>query len=655
MSKIQSIHINNFKFFGESEPIELDGKNLLLYGENGSGKSSIYNALYTLMEAAAKEPNGVQKYFQPLSQNNSESLINIHANEVGEGQYDSYIEVEDDKGKSYRLSYADTALCGDDEFRESQRASGFINYQSLFHFQLFRNSEKSNLHEVFKHAIIPYLPCSKYEYQGKELATVYDLFRAYLNYETIKQPNHKGKLVIYKGKDLYKNYLKLQAKINEELSGVIEYVNEQLPHYLHQLGYSFNAYLRFTEQGHKKYDRWLDFQPFGVYLEIDEYDGKKFDEEAPIIHPNVFLNEAKMSALAFAIRWAILTKPAGEEVATDRLRIIVLDDLMISLDMSNREKMIRFLLDDAHTKKCQLLFLTHERMLFDAMFRELGLRYSVDEAKKLEDEWVILEMYDHEVNGKHFPLIQPHLSAYGRALAYFNGSDRPIDYMASGNSLRQAIEGEFKRIFQFLNATNTDGSAIDYEKLMIGSCIKIGLVEFPKHNLSIDVLKKLDDMTWFSLNPLSHDNPYKDFYRSELESAFKVYNTLLAIKQKVLIPQGTILTFDVERTDGSTHHYEMQLHQDLYTNIDAEHKTYQLLDYYLTLFISEVGNKPCEVKNTSFKKIYSETIKFLKNKKHEEVVNKSATIYDEIKMGDKSINQLIEELFAKERRMLHIA
>ena len=279
----------------------------------------------------------------------------------------------------------------------------------------------------------------------------------------------------------------------------------------------------------------------------------------------------------------------------------------------------------------------------------------MDEAKKLEDEWVILEMYDHEVNGKHFPLIQPHLSAYGRALAYFNGSDRPIDYMASGNALRQAIEGEFKRIFQFLNATNTDGSAIDYEKLMIGSCIKIGLVEFPKHNLSIDVLKKLDDMTWFSLNPLSHDNPYKDFYRSELESAFKVYNTLLAIKQKVLIPQGTILTFDVERTDGSAHHYEMQLHQDLYINIDAEHKAYQLLDNWLTLFISEVGNKPCEVKNTCLKDLYSETLDFLINKKHEEVVNKSATIYDEIKMGDKSINQLIEELFAKERRMLHIA
>lgn len=59
MSKIKAIRINNFKFFGKSDPIVLDGRNLLLYGENGSGKSSVYNALYTLFEAASKTPDGV--------------------------------------------------------------------------------------------------------------------------------------------------------------------------------------------------------------------------------------------------------------------------------------------------------------------------------------------------------------------------------------------------------------------------------------------------------------------------------------------------------------------------------------------------------------------------------------------------------------------
>ena len=52
MSKIKTLHINNFKFFRNSKPLDLDSKHLLLYGENGNGKSSVYYGLYTLLEAA---------------------------------------------------------------------------------------------------------------------------------------------------------------------------------------------------------------------------------------------------------------------------------------------------------------------------------------------------------------------------------------------------------------------------------------------------------------------------------------------------------------------------------------------------------------------------------------------------------------------------
>ncbi|WP_418331837.1 hypothetical protein, partial [Segatella sp.] len=48
MSKIKRIWLNNFKFFGSSSPIELAGEHLLLYGENGSGKSSLCYGLNTL-------------------------------------------------------------------------------------------------------------------------------------------------------------------------------------------------------------------------------------------------------------------------------------------------------------------------------------------------------------------------------------------------------------------------------------------------------------------------------------------------------------------------------------------------------------------------------------------------------------------------------
>ena len=43
--KIETIKINNYKAFYGNHEIKLSGKNLLVYGENGSGKSSFYNAL----------------------------------------------------------------------------------------------------------------------------------------------------------------------------------------------------------------------------------------------------------------------------------------------------------------------------------------------------------------------------------------------------------------------------------------------------------------------------------------------------------------------------------------------------------------------------------------------------------------------------------
>lgn len=73
MSNIKEITLYNFKAsYGETK-IELDGKNLLMYGENGSGKSSVYWALYTLLQSSTKEIGETDKYFDF---NHEENLIN---------------------------------------------------------------------------------------------------------------------------------------------------------------------------------------------------------------------------------------------------------------------------------------------------------------------------------------------------------------------------------------------------------------------------------------------------------------------------------------------------------------------------------------------------------------------------------------------------
>ena len=43
--RIQTIEITNFKAFLGKHRISVGGKNVFIYGENGSGKSSLYYAL----------------------------------------------------------------------------------------------------------------------------------------------------------------------------------------------------------------------------------------------------------------------------------------------------------------------------------------------------------------------------------------------------------------------------------------------------------------------------------------------------------------------------------------------------------------------------------------------------------------------------------
>jgi AAA15 family ATPase/GTPase len=43
--RIQTIEITNYKAFRGTHKIKVEGKNIFIYGENGSGKSSLYYAL----------------------------------------------------------------------------------------------------------------------------------------------------------------------------------------------------------------------------------------------------------------------------------------------------------------------------------------------------------------------------------------------------------------------------------------------------------------------------------------------------------------------------------------------------------------------------------------------------------------------------------
>lgn len=102
--KINKIEIENFKFFKNIFPINVDRKNILLYGENGAGKSSIYWSVYTHFQAYAKSRPEAQKYFIA---GHAQNLRNRYAATTD----DSSIKIYFDNGNGMTKTVEDSNTC----------------------------------------------------------------------------------------------------------------------------------------------------------------------------------------------------------------------------------------------------------------------------------------------------------------------------------------------------------------------------------------------------------------------------------------------------------------------------------------------------------------------------------------------------------------
>ena len=101
MATISKIEIEGFKAFPKYFSLDFGDKNLLMYGENGSGKSSIYHALHALLQSVFKDDKGA-KYFKVVEDSstgegsipNNENLINIsRTNEARDGSFRPYVKI----------------------------------------------------------------------------------------------------------------------------------------------------------------------------------------------------------------------------------------------------------------------------------------------------------------------------------------------------------------------------------------------------------------------------------------------------------------------------------------------------------------------------------------------------------------------------------
>lgn len=546
---IDEVEISNFKFYpaidADNKPIKIDGKHLLVYGENGSGKSSFYWALYTLLECANK-PNDaeIQKYFE---YDGEQSLLNIdvaqqaapHAMK-GENAYVKF-RIKDDPTADYVISYDDVDIRTKQTAQISNFASDFINYRVLYNAFNYAHSEEINLHHHFRYTVFPYVkfddPCTIWikneatgDWEEKTVQEAQALIK-FLENGAFYDVDANGKKTYSLTKPQIAGVKKAVQSIKATLQKLLTHINTRGNVILQELGYpNFDFFVEFREDKKEVVGKVTYNAPeTAIILKNRTYEGKA--NKVHRIHS--FFNEAKLTAVILAIRLAVLEKrPTDAEV-----KILVLDDLMISLDMNNRSKVIDYVFQN-YLSKYQVFFLTHDKGLFEF------IKLKINEWDSISN-WELKEMYCGSTNKPI--IIDKNLDYISKAQAYRDS----FDFYSAGNNIRKAIEKKLEELLPETVRITTSGLDHELRQLfdyyddngcgdLISNALRHQLIQFK------DIV----------FNPASHFDLKSPLYKIEVEKAFEIYDilngipkltiSLVAGMRASLFYKNTVLNYSAE-------------------------------------------------------------------------------------------------------------
>lgn len=358
--RIKRIQANAFKAFKHLD-FKLNGRNLLAYGANGSGKSSLYWTLYTFLQSAQKESTDVAKYFD---KDRPEHLLNLNVTDAERALAAITVTLQNEDASNcpaFTLSLNQHGTQADPDIRKGCLASDFVTYRILFNFYHFRNSQPIDLWPVFESEILP--AC-----RTTSVADMLGLWSYLKNadpYGKVKQLSERGSAVTKR----YDEFDELLKKFKIALVEVLA---------------------TFTIEAQKFYDlhfKHADFSPiqFGVVLRNPDtlfdrtarsFEPPKIGFEIkvgndPLPRPHTLLNEAKLTQLALSVRFGATLAHLHDSP----LKLLVLDDLLISVDMENRMKVVEIILGDTFSDY-QKVILTHDLGFFNEFRRRIGSQHT---------------------------------------------------------------------------------------------------------------------------------------------------------------------------------------------------------------------------------------------------------------------------------------
>lgn len=577
MSNIDKVRIHNFKaFYTEAEPEEInfEGNHLLMYGENGSGKSSIYWSLYTLFQSETKQNIEINKYFTPT---HDEQLLNFkYLNQRPDFVIDANGKITNptDIGKnaevevllkdttSLKINKDGKSETLKNKLEELNRHSDFITHRLLVNFYNFRNSKEINLWEVFVRDFFPFLKMDK----NKSKITLWQKLKEIENNMPFNVNDATGKFKRSKSKVK-------QKWMNDEITAF----NSDLEYWIGRINILANIVYKEELKIKDNIEIFLKYdEPFRYdHYKDNEYikDGKKYiqgtgyaafnnpilklhikrmndDGTYSLIHrPQAYLNEAKITQIALSIRFSLLDKTIKPDYPG---QFLALDDLLISLDMGNRDIVLDAILN-IYSKRFKVYIFTHEKSFFDFCVFKI-------EQKKEKKDWEIMEIHSNDLSGGKPIIIPSVLNPYDKAKKYFLAKD----YTTASLYLRKELE---KLVIERLPEEYT--KTIDGQFHNLEHYWKLFIERYNKLNkeISPEIKQYFKQSKLLILNPAAHHNLNLPVYKLELERAFilveNIYDDYPIPKLDIILCKSMRLKFT---HPNENYTFEFELENDFATN-----------------------------------------------------------------------------------------
>ncbi|ABB43969.1 hypothetical protein Suden_1587 [Sulfurimonas denitrificans DSM 1251] len=536
--RVQKAELKYFKFHKDLT-VDFNAKSLLIYGENGTGKSSIYEALYSNFYHQKRLDKDIASKVQETYRSRGCEAETLKVN----------IILDEDK----------VLNCNADELSDfsvltrKTQPQNIIGIDPSIYFaneKVLNRLTKENFYIALNDTLFEHFPQMKSPVTDKNENYHFKRFAQFGNLDTLK-----NKIIDEIGNDdatairaKFEEMLKLE---NDLLQLVFEnyFPLKEINEVIEKFDESFKISFSITP-AHSGNSDILEFNPPVIKIKIDdiECNGK----------PSQHFNEAKLKLISVAIYFALAKK---YEEKRDGFKLLVLDDFLTSLDMANRKLIMKYILEEF--QDYQKLILTHNLQFFNMARKMINL--DSEEA----NQWKVQKLFVHD----HQAFL------YDKDISYLTdakGSLSTGDEYSAGNFIRKEFERiitefeqllELGRVEELQNIIDTLKSEDKHyirshkvtnrfyqsvQKILDDStkneqvkinCIKSSFnplnkteIEFTEKIQNADgtisnetikaLIKRGEFYKNFILNPTSHDDANAEIYKKECENAINILQFL---------------------------------------------------------------------------------------------------------------------------------